>query len=130
MGWFVWRVDDVYCTRAHERFVTKQQKLLARFTWTCSWRWASKLRRKAVPSHTMTDEANRAWDEQLIAALVVTLMAKHAIESEYESFRILRTLDGRFLVTQKLFTGEEREDLFDDARAAVAYYLDLCELAF
>lgn len=81
----------------------------------------------------MTDEVSQARDEQLISALVVTLTAKHSIESEHGSFRISRMRDGQFLVAQKLAKAmgvEELEDLFDDARAAVAYYLDLCELTY
>jgi hypothetical protein len=78
-----------------------------------------------------TDEA-KARDEQLIASLVVTLTAGHAIESRDRALRIERSDDQRFVVRIQLndlgLLGD-RDDYFEDARSAVAYYLDLCDPA-
>jgi hypothetical protein len=80
----------------------------------------------------MTSEETKVRDEQLMASLVVALIAGHAIENHDRTLRIERADDQRFAVRiqiNDLGLLGDRDDLFEDARSAVAYYLDLCDPA-
>jgi len=75
----------------------------------------------------MTSEAAKARDEHLIAALVVVLVAGHAIERE--DVRLYREDNGRFVVRIRVDQFTYNIEFFDEAHDAAALYLDLCEAA-
>jgi hypothetical protein len=75
----------------------------------------------------MTDEVERAHAEQLMAAFAVVLTHPAGFGIElFADLWIDRLEDGRFRVARydnhMKMTSEE---LFDDVRAAISYYLDL-----
>ena len=78
----------------------------------------------------MTEEAAQARDEHVMSALAVILTAGHKVVCNDGSLAIKRTPDGQFEVRiAGLDSGlpTERDDVFDDVRSAVAYYLDLLD---
>jgi hypothetical protein len=75
----------------------------------------------------MTDEVERAHAEQLMAAFAVVLTHPAGFGIElFADLWIDRLEDGRFRVARYHGTGQmASEELFDDVRSAVGYYLDL-----
>jgi hypothetical protein len=70
----------------------------------------------------------QAQNEQTIAALMVVLIQGHTVESREGDFRISSAEGLTFLVTNahaEPFAIVHEE--FDDVRAAVSYFLDLCD---
>lgn len=74
----------------------------------------------------MTDEATKARDEQLVAAIAVILThsAGFGIEIATDLW-IDRTEDGRFCVSRMHLGRLIPEDMFDDVNDAVRFFLDL-----
>jgi hypothetical protein len=82
----------------------------------------------------MTTEAVKARDEQLIAAMTVTLTSGYAIENARGDAR-LECVGPQFSVLklerQEGIVGATPlrpvREMFDDVREAVRYYLDACD---
>jgi hypothetical protein len=76
----------------------------------------------------MTDQVERAHAEQLMAAFAVVLThpAGFGIELDADLW-IDRLEDGRFRVSRNDLQKNQMtsEELFDDVRSAIGYYLDL-----
>lgn len=77
----------------------------------------------------MSDDETKARDEHLIAALSVALTAGHAINgSATRSVYVIPDMvGGQYAVCVEANGQLASTDTFDDVRAAVAFYLDLCE---
>jgi hypothetical protein len=75
----------------------------------------------------MTDEVERAHAEQLMAAFAVVLTHPAGFGIElFADLWIDRLEDGRFRVARYNKAAQQTsEELFDDVRSAVGYYLDL-----
>jgi len=75
----------------------------------------------------MTDDLTRVHEEQLMAAFAVVLTHQAGFGIElFADLWIDRVEDGRFRVAR--YNGAAQmtsEELFDDVRSAVGYYLDL-----
>lgn len=76
---------------------------------------------------TVTAERERAHAEQLMAAFAVVLTHPAGFGIElFADLWIDRLEDGRFRVSRHNGGGHQTsEELFDDVRSAVGYYLDL-----
>ena len=77
----------------------------------------------------MTDDVKRTLDEHLTSALCVILTSGHAVRNK-DGVDLRQTDQGTFVVSvlgSDLGLPTERDDEFDDVRAAVALYLDLCD---
>lgn len=74
------------------------------------------------------DDAERARDEHLIAAIAVVLTSGYAVENSRGDARIER-IDGEFQVLTLEQAGSLRpvRDQFEDVHEAVRYYLDACD---
>lgn len=77
----------------------------------------------------MSDDETKARDEHLMSALCVALTAGHAVSApQPRVMYILPNVEKRQYVVWVEGNGQViSEDTFDDVRAAVAFYLDLCE---
>lgn len=75
----------------------------------------------------MTDDVRRTLDEHLMAALSVALSSGHTLT---DAQRLISAVpaSGRYVVIVG-GTTPVSQDVFDDVRAAVAFYLDLCDPA-
>jgi len=76
----------------------------------------------------MTDPAERARDEHLVAAMAVVLTSGFAVENKAGTARIERNDDDEFRVLTIEDDGlRPMPERFDEVTEAIRYYLDTCD---